>query len=161
MEPTLNIDDRVLVIKDNIINLDIQSGDIIVFYNNDTKYTNNVFEEYVDGLKIWKINDQNIQLNTAIIKRVVGVGGDSVEIFEDGQVYVNEQKYIIFNINEGTNFKQERFIVPQNEIFVLGDNRPNSQDSRYIGTIPIENVIGKAIYIIFPFENFKNLNDWR
>ena len=56
-------------------------------------------------------------------------------------------------------FKNETFVIPDNEIFLLGDNRPNSQDSRYIGTIPISNIIGKAIYLIYPFENFKKLDD--
>jgi len=43
----------------------------------------------------------------------------------------------------------------------LGDNRPNSQDSRYIGTIPMRNIIGKATHLIYPLENFKKLDDWR
>jgi signal peptidase I len=41
----------------------------------------------------------------------------------------------------------------------LGDNRVNSQDSRYIGTIPYKNIIGKAIYVVFPLNNYTNLND--
>jgi signal peptidase I len=159
MEPTLKIDDRVLVVKDTIVQLDIASGDIVVFYNNDSEHSISFFQEYIDGLQIWKISDIDSQKNTAIIKRVVGVGGDTVEILENGEVFVNNSRFTIFDIDEGVNFKRETFLIPENEIFVLGDNRPNSQDSRYIGTIPIENVIGKAIYIIFPFENFKNLND--
>ena len=105
--------------------------------------------------------DINSQENTAIIKRVVGVGGDTVEILENGEVFVNNSKFTIFNIDEGVNFKRETFLIPENEIFVLGDNRPNSQDSRYIGTIPMGNIIGKATHLIYPIENFKKLDDWR
>lgn len=161
MEPTLKINDRVLVIKDTIVPLDIDSGDIVVFYNTDTEYSENLLNEYLTGLQIWNIGNINNQKNTAIIKRVVGVGGDTVDILENGEVFVNDDKFIILNINEGVNFKRETFLIPENEIFVLGDNRPNSQDSRYIGTIPINNIIGKATYLIYPIDNFKKLDDWR
>ena len=161
MEPTLKINDRVLVIKDTIVPLDIDSGDIVVFYNTDTEYSENLLNEYLTGLQIWNIGNINNQKNPAIIKRVVGVGGDTVEILENGEVFVNDDKFIILNINEGVNFKRETFLIPENEIFVLGDNRPNSQDSRYIGTIPVNNIIGKATYLIYPIDNFKKLDDWR
>ena len=161
MEPTLKINDRVLVIKDTIVPLDIDSGDIVVFYNTDKEYSENLLKEYLTGLQIWNIGNINNQKNAAIIKRVVGVGGDTVEILENGEVFVNDNRFIILNINEGVNFKRETFLIPENEIFVLGDNRPNSQDSRYIGTIPVNNIIGKATYLIYPIDNFKKLDDWR
>ena len=159
MEPTLKINDRVLVIKDTIVPLDIDSGDIVVFYNTDSEYSENLLKEYLTGLQIWNIGNINNQKNAAIIKRVVGVGGDTVEILENGEVFVNNNRFIILNINEGVNFKRETFLIPENEIFVLGDNRPNSQDSRYIGTIPVNNIIGKATYLIYPIDNFKKLDD--
>ena len=159
MEPTLKINDRVLVIKDTIVPLDIDSGDIVVFYNTDTEYSENLLKEYLTGLQIWNIGNINNQKNAAIIKRVVGVGGDTVEILENGEVFVNDNRFIILNINEGVNFKRETFLIPENEIFVFGDNRPNSQDSRYIGTIPVNNIIGKATYLIYPIDNFKKLDD--
>lgn len=159
MEPTLKINDRVLVIKDTIVPLDIDSGDIVVFYNTDKEYSENLLKEYLTGLQIWNIGNINNQKNAAIIKRVVGVGGDTVEILENGEVFVNDNRFIILNINEGVNFKRETFLIPENEIFVLGDNRPNSQDSRYIGTIPVNNIIGKATYLIYPIDNFKKLDD--
>jgi signal peptidase I len=159
MEPTLKINDRVLVIKDTIVPLDIDSGDIVVFYNTDKEYSENLLKEYLTGLQIWNIGNINNQKNAAIIKRVVGVGGDTVEILENGEVFVNDNRFIILNIDEGVNFKRETFLIPENEIFVLGDNRPNSQDSRYIGTIPVNNIIGKATYLIYPIDNFKKLND--
>ena len=159
MEPTLKTDDRVLVLKDTIVQFDIRRGDIVVFHNINSDYSESILQQYFDELQIWKINDVNSQENAALIKRVVGVGGDVVEIFENGEVFVNSSKFYIPNINEGVNFKNETFVIPDNEIFVLGDNRPNSQDSRYIGTIPISNIIGKAIYLIYPFENFKKLDD--
>ena len=139
--------------------LDIASGDIVVFYNNDSEHSISFFQEYIDGLQIWKISDIDSQKNTAIIKRVVGVGGDTVEILENGEVFVNNSRFTIFDIDEGVNFKRETFLIPENEIFVLGDNRPNSQDSRYIGTIPMRNIIGKATHLIYPLENFKKLDD--
>ena len=55
--------------------------------------------------------------------------------------------------------RNKHILFQKNEIFVLGDNRVNSQDSRYIGTIPNKNIVGKAIYVVFPFDNFKNIDD--
>jgi len=161
MEPTLEINDKVLVLKDALTQVDIRSGDIVVFYSPESSYTENFLEEYYQALQVWNFNTNDSILDTAIIKRVVGVGGDIVSIEKDGKVFVNGEQFVVLNIDESSYFQQQTYIVPENEFFVLGDNRINSQDSRYIGTIPSSNVIGKASHIIFPLENYTKLNDWR
>ena len=159
MESTLQVDDRVLVLKNTFIETDISSGDIVVFYSPQTQFKEDYFEEFVESVQIWKLRNDDTYLNTALIKRVVGNSGDEVTVKESGEVFVNGNRFTVLNINEGRNFKEQTYIVPANEIFVLGDNRINRQDSRYIGTIPNKNIVGKAIYVIFPFDNFKKIDD--
>ncbi|MDY6833618.1 MAG: signal peptidase I [Chloroflexota bacterium] len=82
------------------------------------------------------------------IKRVVGMPGEEVEV-ADGHVYINnelvhEPDYIPTTTGV---FHQ---VVPEDEYFVLGDNRPNSSDSRYWGTIPREDIIGKVWVCYWP-----------
>ena len=161
MEPTLQVDDRVLVLKNTFVETDVSTGDVIVFYSPQTDIKEDYIDEFLESIQIWKLTNDETYLNTALIKRVVGNSGDEVIIKETGEVYVNGNRFTVLNINEGRFFNEQTYIVPKNEIFVLGDNRVNSQDSRYIGTIPYKNIIGKAIYVVFPLNNFKNLNDWR
>ena len=159
MEPTLQVDDRVLVLKNTFVETDISTGDVIVFYSPQTDIKEDFIDEFLESIQIWKLTNDDTYLNTALIKRVVGNSGDEVTIKESGEVYVNGNRFTVLNINEGRFFKEQTYIVPKGEIFVLGDNRVNSQDSRYIGTIPYKNIIGKAIYVVFPLNNFTNLND--
>ena len=162
MEPTLNINDRVLVVKSYYVNPEIQSGDVVVFYSPNSEYEKNFLNDFAQGLNsIINFYDQTPFSNSAIIKRVVGVGGDRVQIKENGEVYVNSNKFIVLNINEGSNFVEKVYDIPIGEVFVLGDNRNNSQDSRFIGTINNDLIIGKAFYVVYPFTNFKFLDDWR
>ena len=159
MEPTLQVDDRVLVLKNTFVETDISTGDVVVFYSPQTDIKEDYMGEFLESIQIWKLTNDETYLNTALIKRVVGISGDEVTIKESGEVYVNGNRFTVLNINEGRFFKEQTYIVPRSEIFVLGDNRVNSQDSRYIGTIPYKNIIGKAIYVVFPLNNFTNLND--
>jgi signal peptidase I len=160
MEPTLNINDRVLVVKSYYVEPEIQSGDVVVFYSPNSEYEKNFLNDFVQGLNsIINFYDQTPPINSAIIKRVVGVGGDRVQIKENGEVYVNSNKFIVLNINEGSNFVEKVYDIPIGEVFVLGDNRNNSQDSRFIGTINNDLILGKAFYVVYPFTNFKFLDD--
>ena len=157
----MQVDDRVLVLKNTFFETDILTGDIVVFYSPQTEFKEDYFDEFLESIQIWKLTNDDTYLNTALIKRVVGNSGDEVTIKESGEVYVNGNRFTVLNVSEGRYFKEQTYIVPKSEIFVLGDNRINSQDSRYIGTIPYKNIVGKAIYVIFPLDNFTNLNDWR
>ena len=159
MEPTLQVNDRVLVVKNTFLETNISTGDVVVFYGPQTEFDENYYDQFLESLQIWKLNNDQTYLNSALIKRVVGIGGDEVFINQSGEVYVNNKKFTVLNIDEGRYFKDQTYVVPNSEIFVLGDNRINSQDSRYIGTIPFKNIVGKAHYVIFPFENFTNIND--
>jgi signal peptidase I len=88
------------------------------------------------------------------IKRVIATEGETVE-FRDGFVYVNglklDEPYIRDGITDCQNCQAT--IVPEGSVFVLGDNRRNSSDSRAFGPVPIENIIGKAIVTYWPIED--------
>jgi len=166
MIPTLMIGDFILVDKNiygyklpltNITLIDNENpirGDVVVF-----KYPENK-----------KIN---------YIKRVVGIPGDTI-IYKNKKLFINDQENILKKINhnfnpieiaDGTVFLEEngnkeylilnqtspslnfRYTVPPDTYFVLGDNRDNSNDSRYWGPVPKENLVGKAFYI-WMFWNF-------
>lgn len=90
------------------------------------------------------------------IKRVIGLPGDEV-IIRDGEVYINgaliTEPYI--KAKARTNGTYE---VPEDTLFVMGDNRNNSSDSRSWGAVPIENVIGRAEFVYLPIEHWGALH---
>jgi signal peptidase I len=90
------------------------------------------------------------------IKRIIGLPGDTVRI-TNGTVYVNEQPthepYISAPPNDDA-----RWTVPPDSLFVMGDNRPNSSDSRRWGMVPLINVIGKAEVVYWPPSRWQLLN---
>jgi signal peptidase I len=87
------------------------------------------------------------------IKRIIGVPGDRVRVVE-GIVYVNdvpiEEDYV--SAHAGRDLEEE-MVVPEGNYFVLGDNRPNSSDSRAWGFVPEENIIGKAMLSYWPLSD--------
>jgi signal peptidase I len=95
------------------------------------------------------------------IKRVIGVGGDTVEV-HDGQVFVNgtalDEPYLFRNdagVAEPTETSdQSRWVVPDGELFVMGDHRQESADSRVFGAIPSSSVIGRGVVRYWPLSKF-------
>ena len=160
MFPNINIDDRVLVVKDEIINYEYNLGDIVVFYAPQSSIPLST-DLLVSNLKIWnlitqsEVNDQA----TVYIKRIVGTPGDQINIESNGSIFVNDIELEIKNVNSNNGDIFE-IKLSDNEYFLVGDNRENSFDSRMFGPISSDRIIGKAYFKIYPFSEFKNLNDW-
>jgi signal peptidase I len=101
------------------------------------------------------------QDGTPFIKRVIGVGGDKVEV-KDGEVYVNGtalvEPYLFADVPgdppQPTDAPQESWTVPGGELFLMGDHRANSADSRVFGPVPVSNVIGRAWLRYWPINVF-------
>jgi signal peptidase I len=91
-----------------------------------------------------------------LIKRVIALGGDTVEIY-DGIVYVNDEPTEEPSIKDGyTDGQMPEITVPEDHLFLLGDNRQSSRDSRdpSVGFVPKDKLIGKAVFRVFPFSDF-------
>lgn len=103
------------------------------------------------------------KLDESIIKRVIALPGDRLYIdFATSSVYVNGKKLNEYYINEpefGPDDGQIPEVVPEGYIFVMGDNRNHSSDSRstYVGLVPVDKVVGKAFFRYFPFNKISKL----
>lgn len=131
MYPTIKPKDRIITTRIYNFN-NIQRGDILVFYSDEFQET--------------------------MVKRVIGFPNDLVEIKEYGTVYINgdkiDESYVIYPDNRAGKFK-----VPAGEYLFLGDNRAHSLDSRSWKDpfIKSENIKGKAVFILFPFDRVSKL----
>lgn len=106
----------------------------------------------------------NYDPDRELIKRVIGLPGDRVVIKNEQVVVYNEQNPKGININENLppeaeaigsadKFDKKDLKIKEEEVFVMGDNRLESDDSRYFGPVQTENIIGKVVIRIFPFNN--------
>ncbi len=82
--------------------------------------------------------------NRPILKRVIGIAGDHVQII-DNELYINGNKQIETYVLDKMNTYDLDFVVPKDQLFVLGDNRNSSVDSRHFGLVNVTNVLGKVI----------------
>lgn len=103
-------------------------------------------------------NFTNKEARTRYVKRVIGLPGDVITM-KDGLVYINDEKleedYTVGDTRSHSLL--ESVVVPEGCVFVLGDNRESSLDSRYFGAIPIEHVESKVFIKVWPkFTNFNN-----
>ena len=157
MEPTLQEGDRVLVNKIPYYFHDPRRGDIIVFENPNPEAVED--RGVVSGFFHWLFQGLGFQQpeNEDFIKRVIGLPGDVV-MARHGDVWVNGEKLKEPYLTQTTRaFTQKT--VPAGTLFVMGDNRGNSLDSRFgLGFVPIDKVIGKAFIRIWPPSRFGLLN---
>jgi signal peptidase I len=126
MVPTLEVGDRVFVNKFVYRFSQPKRGDVVVFGSTEGEQED-------------------------LIKRVVGVPGDEVAVF-DGALYVNgerwEEPYLNRDLPDTSYYAPTT--VPEGKVFVMGDNRANSRDSRFFGPLPIDNIEGEAFVIFWP-----------
>jgi len=132
MQPTLLERDRILLNRLSYHFRDPKNGDIVVFHSPLSK-------------------------GEDLVKRVVAVGGDRVEI-KDGSLYVNgEQRIEPYLKDQDFGGELAETLIPEGKVFVLGDNRNNSGDSRYFGPIDNESIIGCAFCVYWPIGRWKGL----
>jgi signal peptidase I len=147
MESTLFENNRVLVNKLSYRLHDIRRSDVVVFDRITTS--------------------GGVIAHDDLIKRVIGIAGDTVEI-KDCKVLVNakeiQEPYLDESVLALPNavercrvIDMKPITVPKNQLFVMGDNRPESFDSRSFGTIPKHLVVGRAFAIVWPFGRIATL----
>lgn len=167
MFPTARENERLLIQRPKIFKRKIQRGDIITFEApKDIGYfeeidSNDVVAEYNNYkyLKSFMYNFVGIG-KVSYIKRVIGVAGDHVVINEDGEVYVNDEKIDEPYLHEQFTSKTGEYmdvIVPVGCVYVMGDNRQESKDSRFFGCIPVSHVDGYVIARIWPLNKIGKL----
>ena len=165
MRPTILEHDRVFVEKTDFFpKKEIKRGDILVFYPPEVQLSNSPFAvlSRLSGIFCKDI---------AFIKRTIGLPGEKFEVKYDEakdeyRVFINDkalnEPYIISKNNWSPCNKQMfcgPFIIPKGHYFMMGDNRGNSQDSRFWGFLDEKRIIGRANFMFFPIKRINFLRD--
>ena len=172
MENTLQVDDRVAVNKVPFLSREIKRGDVVVFRDPANWLPN--YGQTAEPFVIAKAKEALVAVgilpNPAkqyLVKRVIGVGGDNVQCCaKSGKLIVNGQEITEPYIFAGNVPSEMKFnvTVPEGKIWVMGDHRGASADSRYHqedinkGFVPESNVVGRVVSVIWPFKNAKLLD---
>ncbi len=150
MNPTLEHEDKLLM---TTFFYTPKFGDIVIVENNES----NLFK---NGSDSELFNGQG--LNKRLIKRVIAEGGQTIDIdFENGIVTVDGEQlsedYILAPTYKDFHAFEYPVTVPEGYVFVMGDNRNGSTDSRspFVGFVKNEDVIGKAVFRFYPFEDWE------
>lgn len=156
MVPTIEVNDRVMVNKLAYELGEPERGDVVVFRDPAEPDLDESIPEAVIRSVLEAVGVRT-RGRDDLIKRVVGLPGETIEI-KGNQVLVNgapiEEPYL----DEGVTMPDEGpFQVGEEEVFLMGDNRQFSFDSRRFGAIALENVIGRAFVVIWPVSNVDTL----
>jgi signal peptidase I len=158
MLPTIEVNDRVMVSKLSYRFGGPRPGDIVVFKS---PFNGEKGKESIADLVMRHVFEAlGIRAASAedFIKRIVAVEGDRIEI-HDNQVWVNgdalDEPYIPNHVRMNDEAPQ---VVPTGHVFVMGDNRDESFDSRRFGPIPVEDIVGEAVVRIWPIARFGSVD---
>jgi signal peptidase I len=136
MYPTFDINDQLAVEKVSKLSRSPLRGEVVVF---------------TPPPRMQALSGRDS--TDAVIKRVVAVAGDTVEV-QQRNLFVNGKQLNEMYINEAPAYTLEKLTVPADNVFVLGDNRNKSFDSHFWGFLPIKNIIGHATFIYWPPTHF-------
>lgn len=141
MEPNVNENDYLFISKQSYkLFGEPQRGDVVVVHSS----------------LVQENGDEKL-----LIKRIIGLPGDRLDIL-DGEVFINGEKLDESYTKEGyTNGEIRNLIIPEGQIFCMGDNRKASLDSRSpeVGCVDIDAIVGKAVFRLYPFDAIGTLEN--
>lgn len=167
MDPTFKQGDRLILNRLAItLHQEIKRGEVITFEAPSVSDKSAAEIDQNNPVAIYKYEPKGLfkkftyyvlDINKkSYIKRVIGLPGEHIQI-ENGSVYINGQLQNEEYLQEGVTTKSQvftDFTVPEGYLFVMGDNRPGSMDSRNFGCIPISKVESKVCLRFYPFNKF-------
>lgn len=147
MYPSLQNGQYLIVSKiGHVLHKDVNYKDIVIIdsrVQRERTWADDVLEPLDNYLSIFSHNSQQ---HNIWVKRVIGKSGDELA-FHDGYVYRNGEKLEEAYIKEPMEFSMGgTYVVPEGMVFVMGDNRNHSSDSRFIGAVPLDHVLGTVAF---------------
>ena len=147
MYPSLQNGQYLIVSKiGHVLHKDVNYKDIVIIdsrVQRERTWADDVLEPLDNYLSIFSHNSQQ---HNIWVKRVIGKSGDELA-FHDGYVYRNGEKLEEAYIKEPMEFSMDgTYVVPEGMVFVMGDNRNHSSDSRFIGAVPLDHVLGTVAF---------------
>ncbi|MBM3702344.1 MAG: signal peptidase I [Actinobacteria bacterium] len=126
MEPNLRVGDKVIINKMAYKFGTVKRGDIVAFHS--------------------PLEQKDL------VKRVIAVEGDEITLTSEGEIFISGEKFSesYLPANQNIFYINQTIVVGEGEVFVMGDNRNNSFDSRFFGTIPEDDIFGEFVVIYWP-----------